>query len=287
MERKRRPEWLKIRLAGGREYGDIRRMMQRDNLNTVCQSARCPNIGDCRSRRTATFMILGDICTRNCRFCAVHSGRPGAVDAEEPERVAQAVARLKLRHAVITSVTRDDLPDGGAGLFAAVIEQVRKQVPGCSLEVLVPDFRGRRQALQTVFDARPDVFNHNLEVVPGLYSKARPQADFRQSLEILRLAKQNGFITKTGIMVGLGERREELLELFRKLAAIPLDILTIGQYLQPTARHLEVERYYHPDEFRELEELAESAGISRVASGPMVRSSYHADQQAAQFSRHA
>lgn len=275
----RRPAWLKVRLSGGRTYRAVKDLVTQSRLHTVCQSARCPNIGECWSRRTATFMILGDLCTRNCRFCAVKTGRPMGVDWEEPFRVAQAVQELKLRHAVITSVTRDDLPDGGAEVFARTIQRIRELVPECSVEVLIPDFKGKEEALQKVLDARPDILNHNLEVVPRLYPRARPQADFQRSLWVLKQSKKAGLITKTGIMVGLGETEEELEALFRTLVTIPVDILTIGQYLQPTPEHLPVEKYYHPEEFQQMKYLGEKLGIMHVESGPLVRSSYHADEQ--------
>jgi len=280
LNNRRRPEWLKVRLAGGRTYSDVRRLVNKEKLHTVCQSARCPNIGDCWSRRTATFMIMGDICTRNCRFCAVQSGHPaGVVDWEEPERLAQAVRQLNLRHAVVTSVTRDDLPDGGAGIFAETIRKIRQYAPGCSVEVLIPDFKGDEDALNKVLEAEPDILNHNLEVVPRLYSGVRSKANFQRSLGILETAKRAGRISKTGIMVGLGESRDEIIDLFARLVQVGLDILTIGQYLQPTPTQLPVEKYYHPDEFRELKETGEAMGIQHVQSGPLVRSSYHADQQ--------
>ncbi|HFE63681.1 lipoyl synthase [candidate division KSB1 bacterium 4484_188] len=275
----RRPEWLKVRLAGGKVFREVRELVETESLHTVCQSARCPNIGDCWSRRTATFMILGDVCTRNCRFCAVKTGVPGAVAPGEAERVARAVKKLRLRHAVITSVNRDDLPDGGAGVFAEVIRQIRRYSPSCSVEVLIPDFEGNTAALDRVFREKPDILNHNLEVVPRLYAKARPQADFERSLAVLELAKKNNLVTKTGIMVGLGETRAELTRLLERLVEIRVDILTIGQYLQPTARHLTVERFYSPEEFLALKQEGEALGLKHVESGPLVRSSYHADEQ--------
>ncbi|MCK5453116.1 MAG: lipoyl synthase, partial [Calditrichia bacterium] len=231
---RRCPDWLKIRLASNSAYRAVRELIQDENLHTVCRSARCPNIGDCWSRKTATFMILGDICTRNCTFCAVTKGKAQPLDNDEPGRVALAVQKLGLRHAVITSVTRDDLPDGGSELFVKTIQEIRKTSPQCSVEVLIPDFQGNRAALDSVFEARPDILNHNLEVVPRLYSKARPKANFKSSLEILKMAQKAGLVSKTGIMLGVGERRSELLDLFRKLAEIKLNILTIGQYLQAT-----------------------------------------------------
>ncbi|GAB4379110.1 MAG: lipoyl synthase [Calditrichia bacterium] len=275
----KKPSWLKVRLSGGEAYREVRQLIQKENLHTVCTSAHCPNVGDCWSRRTATFMILGDICTRNCHFCAVRSGKPTGVDSEEPLRVAKAVERLKLRHAVITSVTRDDLPDGGASVFVQAIEHIRRQNKECSIEVLIPDFLGNMRALESVFQARPDILNHNLEVVPRLYPRVRPGARYQRSLSILAKAKQAELITKTGIMVGLGENRSELLELFQQLVAIDLDILTIGQYLQPSSAHLAVQKFYTPEEFREFKIIGERMGIGHVESGPLVRSSFHADEQ--------
>jgi lipoic acid synthetase len=288
MNGQRRPAWLKIRFSAGREYRQVREIIEQEGLHTVCRSARCPNMGDCWSRKTATFMILGNICTRNCRFCAVAKGKPSSrPDVGEPQRVADAVKRLALRHAVITSVSRDDLEDGGSQLFVNTIRSIRKNVPGCSIEVLVPDFNGNQLALSSVMKARPDILNHNLEVVPSLYEKVRPKADFSLSLSILEQVKQHGLISKTGIMVGLGESREKLRELLRKLSKIDLDILTIGQYLQPGSQNLPVEKYYHPDEFRELKQYGEALGIGHVESGPMVRSSYHADEQISQLNARA
>ena len=276
---RRRPDWLKIRLASNSAYKEVRELIQDENLHTVCRSARCPNIGDCWSRKTATFMILGDICTRNCTFCAVTKGKAQPLDNEEPGRVALAVQKLGLRHAVITSVTRDDLPDGGSELFVKTIQEIRKTSPQCSVEVLIPDFQRNQDALQSVFEARPDILNHNLEVVPRLYSKARPKANFKSSLEILKMAQKAGLVSKTGIMLGVGERRSELLDLFRKLAEIKLNILTIGQYLQATPENLEVTQFFPPEVFKELKLTGEKMGITHVESGPLVRSSYHADEQ--------
>jgi lipoyl synthase len=275
----RRPQWLKVRLAGGKVFREVRDLINTEQLHTVCQSARCPNIGDCWSRRMATFMILGDTCTRNCRFCAVEKGRPGKPDCEEPAKVAEAVKKLNLRHAVITSVTRDDLEDGGGQIFADTIRQIRKRSPNCSIEVLIPDFNGNADALDKVFRAKPDILNHNLEVVPRLYPKARALAEFNRSLNILLKAKQRGLISKTGIMIGLGETRAEVVDLIKQLVDIHLDILTIGQYLQPTVKHLPVDKFYPPEEFAEFKRFGESLGIKHVESGPLVRSSYHADTQ--------
>ncbi|MFZ0388812.1 MAG: lipoyl synthase [Calditrichia bacterium] len=281
----RKPSWLRVHLSGGGNYRQVKDLVDAEGLHTVCQSARCPNLGDCWSRRTATFMILGDICTRNCRFCAVVSGKPEPADRDEPQRVADAVCKLKLRHAVITSVTRDDLADGGASFFTETILAIRLESPGCSIEVLIPDFQGNTTALQYVFSARPDILNHNLEVVPHLYQEARAGADFNRSLNILREASAAGLVSKTGIMLGLGETQQELSALFDDLAGINLNILTLGQYLQPGKRHLPVQKYYHPEEFLQLKEQAEKAGIHYVESGPLVRSSWHADQQLPQLKR--
>lgn len=256
--------------------------MRSKSLHTVCEEARCPNLGDCWGRGTATFMILGDTCTRSCGFCAVKTGRPGTVDYGEPRRVGLAVAQMGLRHAVVTSVNRDELPDGGAAIFAESIDWIRRLSPGTTVEVLIPDFKGNEDALRTVMDARPEILNHNTETVPRLYRRVRPQANYEQTLEVLRRAKQMvpGGRTKSGVMVGLGESRDELLEVFRDLAAQDVDILTVGQYLQPTAAHLPIERYWHPDEFAELKQRALEMGFRHVESGPLVRSSYHAEEQA-------
>jgi len=249
-------------------------------LHTVCEEALCPNIGECWGAGTATFLILGDICTRRCGFCNVKTGRPRPLDPQEPERVARAVARMKLRHAVITSVNRDELPDGGARIFAQTIRHIRELVPGCTVEVLIPDFKGSPTALATVMAARPDILNHNVETVPRLYRRVRPQANYRRSLEVLRRAREldGDVITKSGMMVGLGEEWEEILEVMADLRAVDCNVLTIGQYLRPSARHLPVERYYTPQEFDELRAEGERLGFKHVESGPLVRSSYHAER---------
>ncbi len=278
----RRPEWLKVKLPTGTEFLRVRQLVAQHGLNTVCQSARCPNVGHCWSRRTATFMILGNMCTRNCRFCAVPSGRPEAVDWDEPRRVAEAVRKLNLRYAVITSVTRDDLPDGGAAVFAETIRQIRRAVPGCQVEVLIPDFRGSYEALRTVLDAEPDVLNHNLETVPRLYPRVRPQASYQRSLELLGRARQLGFVTKSGLMLGLGEELGEVQAVMRELREVDCQILTLGQYLQPTPAHLPVARFVPPTEFDELRDFGYAIGFRHVAAGPLVRSSFHADEQAAE-----
>jgi len=279
-----RPEWLKVRFFGGENYQELKRIMRTLDLHTVCESARCPNMGECWEHRTATFMILGNICTRACGFCAVPSGRPvGPPDEQEPERVAEAVAQMGLHYAVVTSVNRDDTPDGGAAIFARTIETIRVRVPGCKVEVLIPDFRGDWAALETVVASRPDVLNHNTETVPRLYRQVRKGAVYERSLELLRRAKGMSpeLPTKTGMMLGLGESRDEVLATMQELAAQRTDILTLGQYLQPTREHLPVVRFVHPDEFAEYKQLGEQMGFRHVESGPLVRSSYHAHEQEA------
>lgn len=279
-----RPDWLRVRFFGGEHYHHLKRIMRTLELNTVCESARCPNMGECWQHGTATFMILGDICTRACGFCAVPSGKPaGPPDEQEPYRVAEAVARLGLRYAVVTSVNRDDQPDGGAHVFARTIQEIRRRVPGCKVEVLIPDFRGNWDALTTVLDMRPDVLNHNTETVPRLYRQARKGALYERSLQLLRRSKEAHpeVPTKTGLMLGLGEEKHEVLATLKDLAAQGTDILTLGQYLQPTREHLPVLRYVHPDEFAEFKVLGEAMGFKHVEAGPLVRSSYHAFEQAA------
>ncbi len=278
-----RPEWLKVRLNTTGEYEEVRRMMRRLSLVTVCEEARCPNIHECWAReRTATFMLMGDICTRHCGFCAVGKGTPGNLDPEEPARVAEAARELSLAHAVVTSVNRDDLPDGGAAHFAATIRAIRQSNPGCTVEVLIPDFQGRWDALDTVLDAAPEILNHNVETVARLYRRVRPDAKYAQSLELLsRAARRRERMslpmrTKSGLMVGLGESVDELLATLSDLRAAGCDIATVGQYLQPHERRLPIERYYTPEEFADIRERAEAMGFLRVESGPLVRSSYHA-----------
>jgi lipoyl synthase len=277
-----RPDWLRVKFFGGERYQDLKRIMRTLDLHTVCESARCPNMGECWDHGTATFMILGDICTRACGFCAVPSGKPaGPPDEEEPLRVAEAVARMGLRYAVVTSVNRDDQADGGAHIFARTIEEIRRRVPGCKVEVLIPDFRGDWNALNVVLRTRPDVLNHNTETVPRLYRQVRKGAVYERSLELLRRAKQThpDVPTKTGLMLGLGEEKDEVLLTLRDLAAQGTDILTLGQYLQPTREHLPVVRYVHPEEFAEFKILGEAMGFKHVEAGPLVRSSYHAFEQ--------
>jgi len=276
-----RPRWLKVRLPAGADYEDVRALVGDLQLHTVCQSARCPNLGECWNQRTATFMIMGEACTRSCGFCAVRSEQPGPLDAGEPERVAQAVSRLKLRYAVLTSVTRDDLPDGGAAHFAATIRTVRAHRPDCQVEVLIPDFQGDARALATVVAEHPDVLNHNVETVPRLYSDVRPQAAYDRSLELLRRAKELNLEqrTKSGIMVGIGESLDEVHATMRDLRGVGCDILTIGQYLRPSLLHLPVARYYEPAEFEALRTFGGEIGFLHVEAGPLVRSSYHAAEQ--------
>lgn len=276
---RRLPEWIRGKIGSGGGYKRVRGLVEDKGLHTVCEEARCPNLGECWSRGTATFMILGDTCTRSCGFCAVKTGRPYELDLDEPRRVADSVAAMKLRHAVITSVNRDELEDGGASIFADTIEMIRARVPGCRIEVLIPDFLGKKAALDIVFDARPEILNHNIETVPRLYSTVRPQAVYARSLRVLEMAKDAGLKTKTGVMLGLGETNDEVRELMRDLVAIECDIFTIGQYLQPTPRHLPIQRFAHPDEFAQLKREGEAMGIGHVESGPMVRSSYHAEEQ--------
>ena len=272
-----RPDWLRVKLPYGETFRKVSEIIETHDLHTVCSSARCPNMGECWTAGTATFMILGDVCTRSCGFCAVKTGRPTAgLDYDEPRRVEDAVRLMGIQHAVITSVNRDEREDGGAPIFAETIERLHGL--GATVEVLTPDFRGNREACQTVFDARPDVFNHNVETVPRLYRRVRPQAIYQRSLDVLRWAKEAGLRTKSGIMVGLGETKEEVLMLMEDFVEIGLDVMTIGQYLQPTKMHLPVEEFVHPDTFRWYKEQGEALGLDHVESGPLVRSSYHAER---------
>ena len=281
MPGKRLPEWIKVRISEGKHYTELRQLVKDQSLHTVCQEAQCPNIYDCWNRHTATFMILGAVCTRACRFCAVTSGRPTEFDITEPLRVADSVAKLGLRHAVVTSVDRDDLRDGGAEIFARTIRAIRRRSPGTTVEVLTPDFQGNREAVRAVVEAGPDIFNHNTETVPRLYTAIRPKAVYANSLAILRFVKElrPEMVTKSGLMVGLGEETSELLQVFRDMREHSIDVLTVGQYLRPSARHAEVARYYRPEEFVELKRAAIEMGFKHVESGAMVRSSYHADEQ--------
>jgi lipoic acid synthetase len=279
--RDRKPPWLKVRFPGGENYIRLKSIMREGRLHTVCEEAHCPNIGECWEAGTATFMILGDTCTRACGFCAVKSGRPGALDRLEPVRVANAVREMGLRHAVVTSVNRDDEPDGGASIFAATIRWVRRLSPGTSVEVLIPDFMGKWEALGTVMAAEPEILNHNTETVPRLYRRVRPKGRYERTLELLRRAKEQDpeAITKSGLMVGLGETKHELLMVFADLVDNGVDVLTVGQYLRPSAKHLPLVRYYHPEEFAELRAEALALGFRHVEAGPLVRSSYHAERQ--------
>ncbi len=274
-----RPEWIRARAPLGTGYERLRGLMRELDLHTVCEEARCPNVGECWNRGTATFMILGDVCTRACGFCAVKTGLPGLPpDPEEPQRVADAVARMGLRHAVITSVNRDDQKDGGAAIFAAVVREIRARVPGCAVELLIPDLKGDWAALEVILASRPDVLNHNTETVPRLYRTVRPGASFSRSLELLRRSREAGLLTKSGIMVGLGEEWDEVLDTIRAIRAAGTDVLTVGQYLRPSPSHLPIVRYWTPEEFARLRELALGLGYSHVESGPLVRSSYHAEE---------
>ncbi|HEY7190440.1 MAG TPA: lipoyl synthase [Vicinamibacterales bacterium] len=285
--REPKPAWLKVRAPGSPNYLRLKGIMHDLKLNTVCEDAHCPNIGECWHHGTATFMILGDVCTRACAYCAVAHGKPTELDTAEPSRVAEAVARMGLRFAVITSVDRDDLADGGASIFADTIRATRARVPSCRIEVLIPDFQGIESSLRTVLDASPDVLNHNIETVPRLYRMARSGGRYPRSLELLDRSRQYrpDIATKTGIMVGLGEAVDELVEVFDDLRRVGVSILTIGQYLRPSPKHAKMHRYYHPDEFAELKAIAMRKGFVHVESGPLVRSSYHAHEQADAFDR--
>jgi lipoyl synthase len=277
----RKPEWLKVRAPGGPNYLRLRQMMRDLDLHTVCEEARCPNVGECWEHGTATFMVLGDVCTRNCAYCAVSHGRPPKYDIEEPDRVAQAVADMRLQHAVITSVDRDDLPDFGAYIFAETIRQIKQRLPSCSVEVLVPDFQGRESSIRAVLEAGPDIYNHNTETVPRLYKKARPGGRYARVMEIFRTAKRIAphIPTKTGIILGMGETIEEVQLVMQDLRAVDVDILTLGQYLRPSGSHIALDRYVTPAEFRHLYDAGMAMGFRHVESGPLVRSSYHAWEQ--------
>jgi lipoyl synthase len=282
--RSRKPEWFKVPLPGGPRYRELNRQIAAENLHTVCQEAACPNVGDCWERGTATFMILGDTCTRRCGFCNVKTGKPTWNDPLEPLRVARSVARMGLKYAVVTSVDRDDLPDYGASVWVGTIRSIRMQAPGCKVEVLTPDFRGEEMPLAKVIAERPDVFNHNVEVAPRLYPLARRGGAWKRSLRVLHNALEMGegeVVTKSGLMVGLGETHDEMVEAFGELRAAGVQVLTVGQYLRPSERHLPVVRYWHPEEFAALERAAYALGFEHVAAGPLVRSSYHADEQMA------
>ncbi len=283
---KRRPDWIKVRVPTGENYDFLKGLMRSKKLHTVCEEAMCPNIGECWGSGTATFLIMGDTCTRSCGFCDIKTGRPAPLDWQEPERVAQAVHKMNLRHVVITSVNRDERKDGGAPIFALCIQRIREIQPGCSIEVLIPDFKGSEQALKIVMDARPEILNHNVETVPRLFRKVQPQDHYEWALTTLRNAKkmQRDALTKSGIMVGLGETFDEVVDVMRDLAQLKVDILTIGQYLQPSSKHLPIDRYYLPEEFEALRDTGYELGFRWVESGPLVRSSYRAEQQVRQLS---
>ena len=277
----RKPDWIRVKAPGSKGYAETREIVKAHGLTTVCEEAGCPNIGECWEKKHATMMILGDTCTRACAFCNVKTGLPGPLDADEPRRVGDAVAKLGLAHVVITSVDRDDLADGGSGIFARTIRAIRHRSPGTTIEVLTPDFQGDLDAVRTVVDAGPNIFNHNTETVPRLYARIRPKAVYANSLALLRHVKQlsPSMVTKSGLMVGLGETEDELLDVFCNMRAHNIDVLTVGQYLRPTKKHAEVVRYYRPEEFARLREQAVSMGFRHVEAGPLVRSSYHADEQ--------
>jgi len=277
----KRPEWLKVRLPSGKNYKDVYELMRKSKLNTVCEEAKCPNIAECWNRRTATFMILGDTCTRSCGFCNVKLGIPNELDLDEPRRVAESVEALKLNHVVITSVNRDELKDGGASIFSETVRLIREKMPNTTIEILIPDFKGEEHAFEIIMKNKPDILNHNLETVKRLYHAVRPQAKYERSLNVIKWFKERGLKTKSGIMVGIGETKEEVIELMNDLYNSGCDILTIGQYLQPTKNHLPVHRYVTLDEFKFYKEYGLKLGFKAVESSPLVRSSYHADKHAA------
>lgn len=276
----KRPEWLKVRLPSGQNYKEVYELMRKSKLHTVCEEAKCPNLAECWNRRTATFMILGDTCTRSCGFCNVKVGLPNELDLDEPRRVAESVESLNLKHVVITSVNRDELKDGGASIFSESVRLIRERMPDTTIEILIPDFKGEEHALEIILKNPPDILNHNLETVKRLYHAVRPQAKYERSLEVIRWFKQNGLRTKSGIMVGIGETKEEVAELINDLHNSGCDIMTIGQYLQPTKNHLPVHRYVTLDEFKFYKEYGLQIGLKAVESSPLVRSSYHADKHA-------
>ena len=279
--RPRLPQWLKAAMPGGPGYRELKGLMRGQQLHTVCEEAHCPNIGECWERGTATFMILGDLCTRRCHYCAVTTGRPQGLDLQEPARLAAAIQELGLRYCVITSVNRDDLPDGGAFIFAACINRIRAQSPNCKVEVLIPDFAGSKDALARVMAAGPDVLNHNIESTRRLFPRVRPKGDYQLSLNLLAQAKElsPNAVTKSGLIVGMGETPDELVATMADLRAVDCDLLTVGQYLRPSAKHIAIDRFYPPDEFAELARIGREMGFKHVAAGPLVRSSYHADEQ--------
>ena len=285
--RPRLPEWLNVRAPGSPRYIELKSLMREQSLHTVCEEAHCPNIGECWDQGTATFMILGDICTRACLYCAVTTGRPLGIDLQEPARLAKTVKEIGLDHCVITSVNRDELADGGAFIFASCIKKIREEAPACKVEVLIPDFGGSWPALQKVMDAGPDVLNHNIETVPRVFQKVRPKGDYQMSLELLAKAKEMApaTTTKSGIIVGMGENQDELLQTMADLRGVDCDLLTIGQYLRPSSKHLPIDRFYTPAEFDQLKDAGDAMGFKQVASGPLVRSSYHAGEQLAAAQR--
>ena len=278
---RRLPVWLKVKMPGGPNYSNLKKLMRQEGLHTVCEEARCPNIGECWERETATFMILGDTCTRACTYCAVKTGKPTGLDLEEPLRLAQTVERLQLKYAVITSVNRDDLADGGAFIFSQCITQIKKRTPRCKVEVLTPDFQGDIKALKSVIDSGPDTFNHNIETVRRVFPRIRAKGDYDLSLDVLANAKliNPECVTKSGMMVGLGETFEEIIDTMKDLRRVNCDLMTIGQYLRPTVKHSPISKWYTPQEFEELKDEGENLGFKHIASGPLVRSSYHADEQ--------
>lgn len=276
----KRPDWLKVRLPIGENYSDVKNLMRRQKLNTVCEEAKCPNISECWNHRTATFMILGDTCTRSCGFCNIKVGIPNELDVEEPKRVVESVVELNLRHVVITSVNRDELKDGGSTIFKECVRLIREQKPDCTVEILIPDFKGEEEAFNIIMQNPPDILNHNMETVPRLYHAVRPQAKYERSLDLIKWFKSKGLKTKSGIMVGIGEKPEEVLNLMKDLVAHGCDILTIGQYLQPTKMHLPIDRFVTPEEFKMYKEEGLKMGFKIVESSPLVRSSYHADEHA-------
>ena len=280
---KRKPKWLRAKLPTSNEYKKVREIVDTHNLHTVCKSAQCPNMGECWSRGTATVMILGNVCTRSCTFCAIQTGRPTELDLGEPARVAESIARMNLKHAVITSVARDDLKDGGASVWAATIRAIQYRTPECAIEVLTADFRGQQEYLDLVLDACPDIFNHNMETIKRLQRPIRKTARYDRSLWVLKHAKSRGFITKSGIMLGIGEKKDEIKEVLDDMRSVGVDILTIGQYLQPSHKHEPVDRWVTPEEFAEWKTYALEAGFGTCESGPLIRSSYHAEEQSEQF----
>ncbi|HSH04711.1 MAG TPA: lipoyl synthase [Anaerolineae bacterium] len=283
----RRPDWIRVRVPTGETYQELKRLMRSKQLHTVCEEANCPNIGECWGKGTATFLIMGNICTRSCGFCDIKTGRPLPLDWQEPERVAQSVKAMNLKHVVITSVNRDEREDGGAPIFALLVDRIRQLQPGCSIELLIPDFKGNKDALKIVMDARPEILNHNVETVPRLFKRVQPQDQYDWALTTLTNAKKmdSDVLTKSGIMLGLGETFDEVVAVIKDLASCNVDILTLGQYLQPSRQHLPIDRYYRPEEFVELREIALAEGFNWVESGPLVRSSYRAEEQVAALSK--